>query len=627
MGLLDFISGSKDQDQNAANANPSLQPVGDSQGGNPQAAQGMQQNPQSSQNPQQVGSQNQNNSQLPNGPIPNSNLNTSIQNTTVNDYGTDTLTGNPQAPQPNTGQTPGMVQADNMPSATEIPQEIPTYSTPSQVQDGNNSMPSIDPVGGQNLGDNQNQEMQQNPVQQDPMQNSPQPDPLNAGTGLAGTNNSNGNQEETIFGDGDLADIYSNKFPNPNAIEPAPPAGTGSFDADTVNTQQTTTEPSASSETNTPSNNPTQVQAVDLGTGEQAADPVLKENSNTEVTSQDPAQEIPAEKVEEEKPDNSPPAQTEVVIGGQQTEDTNENMGMVDSETKLEDQASSATLNQPEVQNNEQQLSEENNSPKDLKQQVSDNQQTQEVNKTTPIANVEEKKKEPVPSEKKEKITTKGNNKSSKQSKKNKTKKFFKKIALLGLENSQHEGIDQVAKTLLDKNYDILIDSRKGNGQKVLLNSEGKVTGVYLKPIIGKTDEVVEEPVENNSFSILYSNYFEWIRHFAKDSRLFVFLSLEGMSGLALFASLINLNQMYNGMSKPIICVGDEWNEKIKQIISLSSSPIELEQRVHVVSSINDVEGKINEINDQYNSNLDRKRIEKVVDRRVEGDERDFIIF
>ncbi len=573
MGLLDFISGNKDQDkgQGNGNANPSLQPVNNQAVAPP--------SPRPVVNPgQQQGA--------PAGSIPRENINTSIQNSTVNDYGTDILASGMQTG----GQT-----------VPQVPEPIPQYTAPETV-------PQIDP--------NTSALNEQT---------------LDTSTGLASNaQNTLNPQDETIFGNGQLPDIYANKFPNATEIEPAPP---GEQPVDMMNSKQQGAAMPPIPEPNQPMVNTGIPGVIDLNANQQQ--PILKQQSNIELGSTETNPETASEQsvsnsqvqnmqqnVTQETPLSAqevPPMETEVQIGIQ---------GNVQEPEKIEQ-----TLAQPEPMTVEPEISTTDTETEVIQQRQAEPQPVEQPVQTTEEVSPEvmpvqepitEQKEEMTVEEKVESVPVK-----QKKNSKRRVKKYFRKIAFIGLENADSNGLDKVTESLLNRNFDLAIDSKIGGGETVLNSSKKinkKITGVYLKPMLGKSSSPVESS-ENDSFSIIYSNYFEFLKHFAKDSRLFVLFSLNGVETLSIFSTLWFLNTLYEGKGKPIICVGKEWNEKINMIGQAVNMDSESMKLVHVIDNVSMLESKINELNHKYNESLDKTYIEKVVDRRVEGDEKDFIVY
>lgn len=217
-----------------------------------------------------------------------------------------------------------------------------------------------------------------------------------------------------------------------------------------------------------------------------------------------------------------------------------------------------------------------------------------------------------------------------------KSKKIFRKVALLGLsgksiDQSIGEKIKTMTRDLLRNNIDVLIDSRSGYGEHVLqasLAAGRKVTGVYLKPYLSNDfAQSSLQLTENESFSVLYSNFLERLRHFAKDARLFVVFENGGLHNLSSLLLLWSLSKMYLGQHKPIILVGESWAENLnvlKNTFGISDHDM---SALTIVPSPSDVLGEIDKLNQKFSSKRDLVNVEKVVDRRVEGDEKDFIVY
>ncbi|GAB4285648.1 MAG: hypothetical protein Kow0081_3550 [Candidatus Dojkabacteria bacterium] len=217
-----------------------------------------------------------------------------------------------------------------------------------------------------------------------------------------------------------------------------------------------------------------------------------------------------------------------------------------------------------------------------------------------------------------------------------KVKKIFRKIALIGLagkaiDQATGEAVKVMTKDLLRNNIDIMIDSRTGYGEHVLQASLAfgkKVTGVYLRPYLSNDFSVASKQLnENDSFSVIYSNYLERLRHFAKDARLFVVFENSGIHNLSSFLVLWSVSKMYLGQHKPLILVGAGWKDKLSKLKEMFSLSENVMQVVSIVNSPRDVLPEIDRLNTRFAKKKDFVKVEKVVDRRVEGDEKDFIVY
>ena len=491
MGLLDLIPGSKGKNTSTVNMNP-------------QNLKNQNQQDQPTQSMQPVNTKQD--TKIPNGPIPNANLNTSIQNSTVNDYGTDTITKENQGVT-NSLQNSVAQESLNSQGLVQQPQDTTTLASDTSTDNNQSNM-----IFGSNVKED-------------------------TGNSASLSNTS----QDTLTQELDVGQTQS------------------------IN-QELQVKPSVNADNSNNLENDVQVQ-------------VLGSNDQRETIS--PVQAQPIE----------PKANVDEVKEKVSIENTNlqNNIEPVEIINPV-DQQPNIAIEPSKVDEN---------------QQVPDSPQTKAL-----IS-------QPTQENKIEKITNEG-------------KKYFRKIAFLGLENVNIEGIENIAGNLLKRNFGLIIDSNKGSGEAVLNSSiklNKKVTGVYLKPIIGLTNKSVDNLNESNSVSIIYSNYLEWLKHFVKDARLFVFFSLNSLSRLSIFSTLWELNNIYIDKGKPIILVGKEHENIINNLSEMMGLSQEQRQEVHVIDSVNELEAKIDELNIQYNENLKAYHIEKVVDRRVEGDERDFIIF
>lgn len=216
-----------------------------------------------------------------------------------------------------------------------------------------------------------------------------------------------------------------------------------------------------------------------------------------------------------------------------------------------------------------------------------------------------------------------------------KKKLLFKKIGFFGLNgpNSQDipaEAVSNLIKRLVEKDIEIIIDSKNGIGETViskLADLKKTYTGVYLTPLMSDKAEAVNESIINKEGSaVLYSSYIERLRHLAKEPRLHVFFDAGGLANTTLFLSLWSIASLYPDNHKPIVLVGQNWKNFVN-LLSQNGNIDENEMKVLTfVDSADQVLKTIENLNISFPSVTNTRPI-RIVDRRVEGDESDFIVY
>lgn len=211
---------------------------------------------------------------------------------------------------------------------------------------------------------------------------------------------------------------------------------------------------------------------------------------------------------------------------------------------------------------------------------------------------------------------------------------LFQKIALIGLSGPKIDmnlgnNLKSFVKELYKNNMQLVIDSKDGLGEYVLQavnEMDKKLMGIYLKPYMSNDFKADSQYLKATpGASVIYSNQIERIRHLIKEGRIFVVFDGGGIYNFSILMNLWATAKMYYGQHKPIILVGEGWEEKIKQLRQITGISPKDEAIVKIVPKVDMLLSQIEQIKKEYNISKDMK-VEKVVDRRVEGDERDFVI-
>jgi len=214
-------------------------------------------------------------------------------------------------------------------------------------------------------------------------------------------------------------------------------------------------------------------------------------------------------------------------------------------------------------------------------------------------------------------------------------KNIFKKIALFGLDGNNVDTslgntVNRIARILFGSKIEVILDTSKGLGEHALQaanNSSNKIKVVDLKPMLSSEFSKGNSQVsESKNFTIVYSNYSERLKHLLKEPMMFIFFESGGIYNYATLLSAISISKMYQGQHKPVILFGNSWNQKVSEMQSLMGLNQKDLETVEIVSNPDEMINKMNELSSSMASNL-TSDIQKVVDRRVEGDEKDLIVY
>ena len=215
-----------------------------------------------------------------------------------------------------------------------------------------------------------------------------------------------------------------------------------------------------------------------------------------------------------------------------------------------------------------------------------------------------------------------------------KNEMFFKKIAFLGLDGNQFDTtlsntIRTLSKQLFKQKVEIILDTISGLATQVVQSNsdmKNKVTHISLKPLLSDNQSTVKSQ-GGITTTVVYSNLLEWIRHIVKDSRMFVVVDGGGLDNMALLILLLTISSKYEGQDKPIILLGSGWYTKVDKISELVGRGELNKDNLYFAQNEMEVMDILNNLSNDYNNNNNMLQVPRVVDRRVEGDEMDFIIF
>jgi predicted Rossmann-fold nucleotide-binding protein len=222
-----------------------------------------------------------------------------------------------------------------------------------------------------------------------------------------------------------------------------------------------------------------------------------------------------------------------------------------------------------------------------------------------------------------------GGSKSSKKS-----FKIFDKVALMGLsvdsiEPQMDNDVYITVRDLVKHGVKVVFDSKQALGKsviKALTETQGKGMGVYLQPFMSEKFKNTDNSIEpSNVVSFIYSNFLERLEFMIKESRAFVFFDIDNIFNLTQFVNLLNIAHLYHEQNKPLILFGQGWNQKLTQLQQSFDINEAVTEQVTVVTNTQELISKLQEIDSKKGRDMDVS-IEKVVDRRIAGDEKDFVI-
>ena len=216
---------------------------------------------------------------------------------------------------------------------------------------------------------------------------------------------------------------------------------------------------------------------------------------------------------------------------------------------------------------------------------------------------------------------------------------FFKTIAFVGLnsgfiDRKIERALVYVAKELVSKDYNILIDSNRSYGESILygLNelSEdkvlGRVTGVFLKPMFANYSDFADVFKESYEYQAeIYSNFLEKMTAILSKSGLVIIPESTRIYAFSIFINMWTMSSLYGNKAKPIILIGDSWKQKVESLQNLLKlSKYDLDCLCFAKTE-EEVLGLIFQLENEM-SNKPKIRIPKIIDVRTEESEDCFMI-
>jgi hypothetical protein len=208
--------------------------------------------------------------------------------------------------------------------------------------------------------------------------------------------------------------------------------------------------------------------------------------------------------------------------------------------------------------------------------------------------------------------------------------KVLNKIALLGLQNvntPKQEVLDLI--TYLEPFSPTLIfETNKGLVQEILpLLKEKKIrnTGVYLKPFLSNEADVLEGSEVDTNVNIIHSNPFDKMKQLFREAKVFIAFESSSLSTMMEVFSIWFTASLYKGQEKPLILFGTKWNTLLDTLKNNQFIDAQSFESIKVMANLEEFKTYFTNLDNDY-ANKKRINLQKVFDRRVEGDEGDYII-
>lgn len=213
---------------------------------------------------------------------------------------------------------------------------------------------------------------------------------------------------------------------------------------------------------------------------------------------------------------------------------------------------------------------------------------------------------------------------------------FFNVIGMLGLNGpavdpNLSSEVSKIINHFSQNKIKAIFDSKNGLGQSVIneINKTGLWNeGVYFMPFMSGLSGSIIGKLDPNSKvnSVIYSNLFERLSYIVSNSKLFIVFNSGGVNNLSQLAMVWTLSYLYQGQNKPVILFGSNWSDalnSLKTFFRISDSEMEA---LYIVSNFEELAQKLAELEDKYKSQIKPQYRGRVLDRRVEGDEGQFIL-
>jgi hypothetical protein len=217
--------------------------------------------------------------------------------------------------------------------------------------------------------------------------------------------------------------------------------------------------------------------------------------------------------------------------------------------------------------------------------------------------------------------------------------RFFGTIAFVGLNSGYvdrkiENALVYVAKELVSKDYNILVDSNRSYGESILygLNElpeekvSGKVTGIFLKPMFANYSDFADVFKESYEYEAeVYANFLEKITAILSKSGLIIIPESTRIYAFSIFINMWAMSSLYGNKAKPIILVGDSWKQKtesLQNLLKLNKYDLDC---LHFAKTQEETLSLIAQLENKM-SNKPKIRIPKIIDVRTEESETCFMV-
>jgi hypothetical protein len=191
------------------------------------------------------------------------------------------------------------------------------------------------------------------------------------------------------------------------------------------------------------------------------------------------------------------------------------------------------------------------------------------------------------------------------------------KISLIGLDNlpsDQNDSLQNATVELIQAGYKLMMDTNEGGGG--IVRAKAIELGSNVVSVLNQS-QVTKSPEqsEQSGSKVLFSNYLEFVEYIIHESDAFVFIHPADTQDIQLFSTALHLAALYNERAKPMICVGFQWTDMVKTIVQTDNKP-----PVQTIRSLNDLPGALTALQEIYKKSA-AEVTDETIDLREQGDE------
>lgn len=210
--------------------------------------------------------------------------------------------------------------------------------------------------------------------------------------------------------------------------------------------------------------------------------------------------------------------------------------------------------------------------------------------------------------------------------------KILQKIGVAGLyakDPIYKQALEEILSVFQNNSIRLIFDSESQLGAEIIETLkviDVKATGIFYKPFDAEflAEGSASSDSSSNITTFYYSNVLEQQQFFIKEARAFILFNDNTFSTNHLLVNLLFLIDLYKQSAKPIFLVGKGWRGKLESFINDLQINKEVKQYVMLLDNANDIEKVLKEKEASLKTNTFSKA--KVIDRRLQGDERDLHI-